>query len=117
MDNLRTETPEQMGRRVLKQSGYASGGAVHEDEAEDKALIQKTLKSEGLVRSGSPKKMPVEGETEGRAMGGKIVGSDSRVKWSNVPSHMTAGSVAGLGRLEKIKMEEKEGGPQKPQAV
>ena len=95
----------------------AKGGRVHMDAAEDRDLIKKTLKDEGLIRSDKAKKMPVEGETEGRASGGKIVGSDSRVKWGNVPSHMTAGAVAGLGRLEKIKMEEKEGGPQKPQKV
>ena len=96
----------------------AKGGRVHHDDAkEDKALIMKTLKNEGLVRSDKALKEPLDGETAERARGGKIVGPDSRVKWGNVPSHMTAGSVAGLGRLEKIKMEEKEGGSQKPQSV
>ena len=94
----------------------AKGGRVHKDEAEDKALIQRTLKAEGLVRSDKPLKEPLAGETAERASGGKIVGSDSRVKWGNVPSHMTAGAIAGEGRLEKIKVHESKG-DQKPQAV
>jgi hypothetical protein len=95
----------------------ASGGRIHKDAAEDRDLIKKTLKDEGLIRSDKAKKMQVEGETEGRASGGKIIGSDSRVKWGNVPSHMTAGTVAGESRLEKIKVQEKHGGLQKPQEV
>lgn len=73
----------------------ASGGRVHKDEAQDKALIQKTLKDEGLVRSDEPVKM-------GRARGGKV-------------HHMTAGAATGVGRLEKIGVTPKNAG--KPQAV
>jgi hypothetical protein len=54
----------------------AKGGSVHTphgDEAEDKALINKTLKEEGLIR---------------RAKGGGV--------------HMTAGAITGEGRLEKM---------------
>ena len=54
----------------------AKGGRVHTphgDEAEDKALINKTLKEEGLIR---------------KARGGGI--------------HMTAGALTGEGRLEKM---------------
>lgn len=52
----------------------ARGGRVHADAAEDRDLIKKTLKDEGLIR---------------RASGGKV--------------HMTAGAATGEGRLEKIK--------------
>lgn len=68
----------------------ASGGAVHKDEAQDKDLIQKTLKAEGLVRE--------------RATGGRMP-----------HHHMTAGAVTGIGRLEKIGKKPKDAGP--PQAV
>jgi hypothetical protein len=54
----------------------AKGGSVHTphgDEAEDKALINKTLKEEGLIR---------------KAKGGGIT--------------MRAGAVTGIGRLEKM---------------
>ena len=55
---------------------YAKGGAVHSDEKQDKALIEKTLKDEGLKPA--------------RAKGGKV-------------GHYDAGAMSGLGRLEKIK--------------
>lgn len=58
------------------------GGRVHADEAEDKALIQKTLEDQGLVRSNKAEKM-------GRHRGGRA-------------PHMTAGAESGVGRLEKI---------------
>lgn len=66
----------------------ASGGAVHKDEAQDKALIERTLKNEGLVRE--------------RARGGGM-------------PHMTAGAATGEGRLEKIGKHGKDAGP--PQTV
>lgn len=64
------------------------GGRVHADESQDKALIQKTLKDEGLVRE--------------RARGGRM-------------PHMTAGAATGEGRLEKIGKHGKNAG--RPQAV
>ena len=79
----------------------AKGGRVkHADEAEDKALIKKTLKEEGLTRSDKPEKMPLEG----RAMGGKITGYD-------------AGAASGPGRLEKIENYGRKTAHEKPQTV
>lgn len=68
----------------------AKGGRVHADAKEDKALIEKTLRDEGLVRE--------------RAAGGRMP-----------HHHMTAGAVTGIGRLEKIGKKPKDAGP--PQAV
>lgn len=77
----------------------AKGGRVHRhaDEAEDKALIEKTLRDEGLVRSDKPAKV--------RARGGRI------------EEGMTAGAASGPGRLEKVEMREKNARHEKPQAV
>lgn len=62
------------------------GGHVkHADEAEDKALIMKTLKDQGLVR---------------RARGGATL-------------HMTAGSESGPGRLEKSEFQARHGDKRK----
>jgi hypothetical protein len=72
----------------------ASGGRVHEDEAEDKGLIKRTLKEEGLVRSDKAEKEPLEGETA-RARGGMV--------------HLTGGAGGGLGRLEKAEAEKRRG--------
>jgi hypothetical protein len=95
VDHLPTETPEQMGRRVLKQAGYAHGGAVHEDEAEDKALIKKELgKARIKVRSGGkvdgkkPEHRPDRRARGGRADGGDVNEDDIPVPqrkdpWSN----------------------------------
>lgn len=79
--------PRAAGGRVR-----AKGGRVHEDEAQDKALIEKTLKDEGLVRE--------------RAIGGRL---------PNQKHHMTAGAATGVGRLEKIGEKPKDAG--RPQAV
>jgi hypothetical protein len=70
----------------------AKGGSVHTphgDEAQDKALISKTLKEEGLIR---------------RAKGGGV--------------HMTAGAITGEGRLEKMGIKiPSHRGSMKPQEV
>lgn len=62
------------------------GGRVHDDEAQDKELIHKVLRDEGLERSGRC-------EHKGRATGGRL---------PNQKHHMTAGAATGPGRLEKI---------------
>lgn len=59
------------------------GGKVHSDEAQDKQLIKKELKDEGLIR---------------KAKGGSIVGDEGKLKSTKF---MTAGSVSGPGREEK----------------
>jgi hypothetical protein len=72
----------------------AKGGRVkHADEKEDKALIMKTLKDQGLIHSVH------------RARGGKV------------PSHMTAGAESGPGRLEKTAWRERNARHEKPQEV
>lgn len=50
--------------------GYKSGGAVHSDEAEDKALIRKMVKSKDLKASGGP----AGGRLDKYARGGKAKG-------------------------------------------
>jgi len=71
------------------------GGPVHSDEKQDKGLIHKILKEEGLERSDKPVKV--------RAHGGHI------------KHHMDAGAGSGEGRLEKIGKTAKAAGA--PQAV
>lgn len=73
----------------------AKGGRVHADKAEDEALIHKTLKDEGLIRS----------EKE-RARGGRL---------PNQHHEMHAGALSGEGRLDKIGEKPKNAG--KPQPV
>jgi hypothetical protein len=69
----------------------ARGGRVrHSDEAQDKALIHKTLQDEGLIRSDKE-----------RARGGGV--------------RMTAGAESGPGRLEKVALQKRH--PIKAQAV
>ena len=76
----------------------AKGGRVkHADEKEDKALIMKTLRDEGLTRADHEVK---------RARGGKIKSIHD----------MTAGAASGPGRLEKIELQEHQG-KMKSQAV
>jgi hypothetical protein len=66
----------------------AKGGRVgHSDEAQDKGLIHRVLKEEGLERS--DKKVPFGLKSRGR--GGRMP-----------KHHMTAGGDSGVGRLEKI---------------
>ena len=78
----------------------ARGGRVHADEAQDKDLIQRTLKNEGLIRSDKEEPVGV-----GRAKGGRI----------NSIHDMTAGSLSGEGRLQKAELQSKH--RPKPQAV
>jgi len=89
------------------------GGKVnHPDELQDKQLIMKTLKQEGLIRSNKAEKMPIEG----RAMGGHVEGvTGPKGRLPSQKHHMTAGAVSGEGRLEKIG--EKPKGAGKAQAV
>lgn len=62
------------------------GGKVHADEVQDKALIKKELKAEGLVR---------------KARGGAL--------------HMTGGSLSGPGREEKNKFQKHHGDKSAPE--
>ena len=90
--------PRASGGRVQR----AKGGAVHDDEAQDKALIKKELKAEGLARSDKAE----------RADGGRLVAP------KRLPSqkhHLDAGAVTGVARLEKIGKKPHDAG--KPQPV
>lgn len=79
------------------------GGRVHPDEAEDKALIEKTLKKHHLVRKDGG---GVEADYSRHEQGLKppsggspeISGRRGTVKHH----HMTAGAGSGEGRLERI---------------
>lgn len=70
------------------------GGKVHSDEKQDKALIKKELKDEGLIR---------------KAKGGSIIGDEGKVP--SVP--MEGGSVSGPGREDKNKHFAKHGNMKK----
>ena len=50
--------------------GYASGGSVHSDEAEDKALIKKTVKKAALRASGGS--VTARSDRPHRAKGGRV---------------------------------------------
>lgn len=57
--------------RVAKMTkGYASGGSVHGDEAEDKALIKKTVKKAALRATGGSVK--ARADRPARASGGRV---------------------------------------------
>ena len=74
----------------------AKGGRVHEDEAQDKALILKTLRDQGLTRADHEVK---------RARGGSVRSFKD----------MDAGSMSGEGRQQKAEIESHK--TRKPQAV
>jgi hypothetical protein len=102
---------------VLKQSGYATGGAVHDDEAEDKELIKKELgKARIKVRAGGK----VEGKKpehrpDRRARGGSIdsglngvASVDRRYEAEGIdqphgPEHRADGGQTGMHRGGKGK--------------
>ena len=89
------------------------GGKVnHPDEAEDKKLIQKTLREEGLTRSDKPVKMGLRERAAGGAVEG-VMGPKGRLP--NQKHHFDAGALSGEGRLQKIGERPKH--PPKPQAV
>lgn len=76
----------------------AAGGRVHKDEKQDEALIKRTLKNEGLIRSNKAEHV--------RARGGRL---------PNQKHDITAGAVTGVARLEKIGEKPHDAG--KPQVV
>ena len=88
---------------LLRHGGKKDGGKVHADAKQDKALIERTLRDEGLIHSEAPSK---------RARGGNV---ETMKRLPQQKHHMTAGAVTGIGRLEKIGEEPKSAGP--PQKV
>lgn len=74
--------PAERGRRMLHESGYANGGAIHEDEAEDKALIKRELGNArikvrskgGMIKGDGAKEHP--GRRSRRASGGHVPHKD-----------------------------------------
>lgn len=69
--------------------GYAKGGAVHEDAAEDKKLIRKMMKSEMHAEGGKSKH---RADRPGRAKGGAVKGKHNAKTIVNV---ITGGHPAG----------------------
>lgn len=75
-------TPADRGHRMLRESGYAQGGAIHEDEAEDKKLIKqelgkariKTRSKGGPIKGDRAKEHP--GRRSRRAEGGHVPHKD-----------------------------------------
>ena len=94
----------------------------HDDEAEDKALIESSLKKHHLIRKhGGATPVGEDAISESLTHQG-LVRSDKQEKvrahggrLPNQKHHMEAGAVSGEGRLEKIGKEGHDAG--KPQAV
>lgn len=63
------QTKVEHSRVAQLTKGYANGGAVHGDEAEDKALIRKSVKKSALKVEGSGTK--ARADRPGRARGGR----------------------------------------------
>lgn len=74
------------GPMMRARGGKVMGG--HPDAAQDKNLIEETLKEEGLIR---------------KARGGGV--------------HMTAGAVTGIGRLEKMGIKARHRGSMSPKEI
>lgn len=68
--------------------GYAKGGAVHDDAAQDKAMIR------SMVKPGAMKLRD----------GGNIEGATSKSRGDRKMRGMKGGAGGALGRLEKSKM-------------
>lgn len=81
--------PMERGRRMIREAGYASGGAVHSDEAEDKALIKSELgKARIRVKAGGKIKGEVtSARPDRRARGGHIKGKPGIGKVNIVIAH------------------------------
>ena len=78
-------------RRVAERiKGYASGGAVHADEAEDKKLIKRTVKKSAMKMDGDKPKHRMDH----RARGGrtKSKGKGTVVNVINTPGHAMGGA-------------------------
>jgi len=83
---------ERVGR-IAK--GYARGGSVHSDEAEDKALIKKEVKPSALKADG--KKPKARADKVGRAKGGRVKkGAKTNVNVIVAPGHSPP-QMAGAG--------------------
>jgi hypothetical protein len=107
-------TPQERGRRMIREAGYASGGAIKDDDAEDKALVKKgigqhenqehggehsklTLKGGGTIKGGAPPFSPgrksraagggVGDDTQGLKSGGKVKGKPGIGKVNIVIAH------------------------------
>lgn len=71
--------------------GYASGGAVHEDETADKKLIKRTVKKKALKMEGHESKH--RADRPHRARGGKVKGKKgTTVNIINSPGHAMGGA-------------------------
>lgn len=96
-------TPQERGARDLKAAGYAAGGAVHDDEAEDKALFQKEIGKARIVAAkggGSIKGMKGKGHPGRRARGGEVEDEpQERARGGHVAHH--AGKP-GIGKVNIV---------------
>ena len=113
-------TPQERGQRMIRESGYASGGAIS-DDAEDKALVKKgvrqhetqehggkhadlKLKGGGHIKGGKPgfhpgRKSRAGGgavdDAQALAKGGKVKGKPGIGKVNIVIAHPGGGPGAG----------------------
>lgn len=106
-------TPQERGKRDLREAGYAAGGAikkdggaVHSDEAEDKKLIKEELgharikaKGGGAVKGMAP---PFSPGRKSRAAGGGIEDTQALAK---------GGKVKGKPGIGKVNIVIAHGGP------
>lgn len=100
-------TPQERGQRMIRESGYASGGAIRSDEAEDKALVRKgvrqhetqehggkhadlKLKGGGYIKGDKPGFHPGR---KSRAGGGAVDGAQALAKGGKVKGKPGIGKV------------------------
>lgn len=83
-------------KKILRGCGYAAGGAVREDMAQDKKMIAGAIhKHDKQMHSG-------QGMTKLKD-GGMVGGAKSKRRMDR-PSRLRGGAGGGLGRLEKAGM-------------